>query len=193
MSERTPKAMLREYLQTSREAMVWKMDGLTEYDIRRPMTDTGTNLLGMVKHLASVEFSYFGDTFDRPSGEPLPWLDPDAEVNADMWVTADESSEYVIDLYRRAWAHADITFDALDLEATGSVPYWTPGNGTSLHHLLVHMIAETHRHAGHADVIRELIDGEAGVKPGASNLPAWAGTEWASYCERLEELARTFR
>ena len=92
---------------------MWKLDGLTEYDIRRPMVPTGTNLLGLVKHVASVELGYFGDCFGRPYDEPLPWLEDDAEPNADMWATADESREQIVGLYRRAWAHADATIDAL--------------------------------------------------------------------------------
>ena len=63
-----PKETLVEYLQSARDAMVWKVEGLSEYDARRPMTPTGTNLLGLVKHLASVELGYFGDTFGRPTG-----------------------------------------------------------------------------------------------------------------------------
>ena len=68
---------------------MWKLEGLSEYDSRRPMTPTGTNLLGLVKHVASVELGYFGETFGRPFDEPLPWS-VGAEANADMWATADE-------------------------------------------------------------------------------------------------------
>ena len=86
-----PKTDLHHYLQTARDAVLWKLEGLSEYDVRRPLVPTGTNLLGLVKHLASVDVGYFGVTFDRPFGEPLPWLDDDAEPNADLWVTAEES------------------------------------------------------------------------------------------------------
>ena len=103
----------RGYLQAGREALLWKLDGLSEYDIRRPMVPTGTNLLGLIKHVASVELGYFGDTFGRPSGERLPWLEDDAEPNADMWATAEESREQITGLYRRAWAHSDATIGAL--------------------------------------------------------------------------------
>jgi hypothetical protein len=65
------KAELRRYLQEGREAIVWKLSGLSEYDIRRPLTPTGTNLLGLVKHLAGVEADYFGVVFNRPFGEEL--------------------------------------------------------------------------------------------------------------------------
>ena len=88
MTIANPKTDLHRYLRTGREALLWKLDGLSEYDIRRPLVPSGTNLLGLIKHVASVEAGYFGDTFGRPFGEPLPWLDDDAEPNADMWATS---------------------------------------------------------------------------------------------------------
>src|SRR5918995_4766377 len=91
MPEADPKADLCRYLRVAREALLWKLDGLSEYDVRRPLVPTGTNLLGLVKHVASVAAGYFGDTFGRPYPEPLPWMDDDAEPNADMWATVDES------------------------------------------------------------------------------------------------------
>src|SRR3954447_21230257 len=97
------KADLALYLQRGREALLWKLDGVSEYDVRRPLVPTGTNLLGLVKHVASVEAGYLGEVFGRPFPEPLPWLDSDAEPNADMWATAEESRQHVIDLYRRVW------------------------------------------------------------------------------------------
>lgn len=121
MTTMQPKVMLVRYLQRGREAMLWKLEGASEYDVRRPLTPTGTNLLGLVKHLASVEFGYFGETFDRPSDEPLPWAEDDAEPNADMWATADQSREDIIALYHRAWAHADATIAVLPLDAVGHV------------------------------------------------------------------------
>src|SRR5215212_8046213 len=103
MAGSDPKADLRHYLQTGREALVWKLDGLSEYDVRRPMVRTGTNLLGLVKHVASVEAGYFGETFGRPFDQSFPWFSEDAEANADMWATADESRQAMIDLYLRVW------------------------------------------------------------------------------------------
>src|SRR5690349_16545775 len=100
------KDLMHDYLRKAREAMLWKLDGLGEYDIRRPLTPTGTNLLGLVKHLSIVEAWYFGRTFDRTFPDNLPWWDDDAEPNADSWVTADESRADIVDLYRRVWAHA---------------------------------------------------------------------------------------
>jgi uncharacterized damage-inducible protein DinB len=194
MSGSDPKADLSLYLQRAREALVWKLDGLSEYDVRRPLVPTGTNLLGLVKHVASVEAGYFGATFGRPFGEPLPWLDEDAEPNADMWATAEESRDDIVAFYRRVWAHSDATIEALPLDALGRVPWWSPDtNEVTLHRILVHMIAETDRHAGHADIVRELIDGAAGVRPDSDNLPDLDQTSWTSYRDRLEAVAREAR
>lgn len=124
MTSIEPKVDLQSYLQTAREALLWKLESLEEYDVRRPMTSTGTNLLGLVKHLAGVEAGYFGVCFKRPFEQVLPWLQDDAEPNSDMWATAEESREGVVDLYRRVWAHADATIKALTLDATGQVPWW---------------------------------------------------------------------
>lgn len=190
MSAPDPKSDLQRYLQMARDALVWKLDGLSEYDVRRPMTPTGTNLLGLIKHLAGVEAGYLGQVFERPLEEPIPWMEPDVEANADMWATAEESREDIVELYRRVWTHADATIDALDLDATGNVPWWPEDRReVTLHRVLVHLIAETHRHAGHADIVRESIDSTAGLRRDNDNL--WAPEEgWGSYRERLEEVAR---
>ncbi len=190
MSGPDPKADLRHYLQLAREALLWKLDGVAEYDVRRPLVPTGTNLLGLVKHVASVEAGYLGEVFGRPFPRPLPWLGEDAEPNADMWATADESRREIIDLYRSVWAHSDATVDHLDLDAEGTVAWWPPErNPVRLHVILVHMIAETNRHAGHADLVRELIDGSAGVRAGNSNLPDAGAQWWLEYRQRLEHAA----
>lgn len=191
MTNSDTKAELRRYLQAGRDAMVWKLDGLTEYDVRRPLVPTGTNLLGLVKHLAGVEAGYFGYTFGRPFDEPLPWMATDAGPNADMWATPEESREHIVDLYRRVWTHADGTIAELDLDATGTVPWWPPEHATTtLHRILVHVIAETHRHAGHADLVRELIDGAAGLRPDNGNLPDADREWWSRYRDRVEDAAR---
>ncbi|MER7079548.1 Protein of unknown function [Saccharopolyspora kobensis] len=185
-----PKADLVRYLKSGREALLWKLDGLSEYDVRRPLTPTGTNLLGLVKHVASMEAGYFGVVFDRPFPEPLPWLAEDAELNADMWATADQSREWVVDFYHRAWAHSDATIEALELDARGRVPWWPADrNEATLHRILVHVIAETDRHAGHADIVRELIDGEVGMVNGNENMPPADKAWWADYRARLERVA----
>jgi Protein of unknown function (DUF664) len=191
MTNADPKSILQRYLQTGREALMWKLEGVSEYDSRRPLVPTGTNLLGLVKHAAGVEVGYFGETFGRPFPEPLPWFDEGAEPNADMWATPDESREDITGLYRRAWAHSDATIESLPLDAAGTVAWWPPERREStLHTILVHVIAETHRHAGHADIVRELIDGAVGLRKDNSNLPEADRTWWETYRDRLEQTAR---
>jgi uncharacterized damage-inducible protein DinB len=191
MADTDPKATLHRYLQTGRDAVVWKLDGLSEYDLRRPLTPTGTNLLGLVKHLACVELGYFGETFGRPSGEPNPWFEEDAQDNIDMWATPEESREGIVDLYRRAGTHADATIAALSLDAPGRVPWWPNDTAeVTLHQILVHVVAETHRHAGHADLVRELIDGAAGYTADNSNLAFTDPAAWPDYWNRVEQAAR---
>ena len=190
----TAKDDLLRYLQAGRDALLWKLDGLSDYDARRPMTPTGTNLLGLVKHVSAVEAGYLGDTFGRPFPEPLPWFADDAEPEADMWATADESRTDIVSQYRRVWTHADATVDALDLDAPGAVPWWPESRrDVTLHVVLVHLIAEVHRHAGHADVLRETIDGGAGRSPGNDNLSLRDDAARRAHRERVEAAARTFR
>jgi hypothetical protein len=191
MTETDQKSELRDYLQRGRDALVWKLDGLSEYDIRRPMTPTGTNLLGIVKHVASVESGYLGDTFGRPPDLELPWLAEDAEPNADMWATAQESRDQIVGMYRQVWAHSDATVDALPLDTVGRVPWWPAERAeATLHRILVHMISETDRHAGHADIVRELIDGARGHRPDSDNLPEVGADWWPTYVARVEQAAR---
>ncbi|MBO1330693.1 DinB family protein [Streptomyces sp. VRA16 Mangrove soil] len=158
------KDNLHGRLRRDRKTLLWKLDGLSEYDVRRPLTTTGTNLLGLVKHVANVEARYFGEVFDRPSPEPLPqWQDAD---DTDLWATEGETREQIIEFYRRTWEHADATIDELPLDAPGHVPWWPdPFSHTNLFAILVHVLGETVRHAGHADILREGIDGRTGVRP----------------------------
>ncbi len=186
------KPDLIRYLQQGRDVLLWKLDGLSDYDIRRPMVPTGTNLLGIVKHVATTEAGYFGGVFGRPFLEDLPWTMDGAEPNADMWATADESRQFIIDLYWRVWAHSDATIAELGLEAPGEVDWWPEERRhVTLHRILVHMVVETNRHAGHADILRELIDGTAGHNPVNDNLDNPAN--WEEQRAMLEEAAREGR
>jgi uncharacterized damage-inducible protein DinB len=198
MTDPDEKQTLQQYLQRSREALLWKLDGLSDYDIRRPMTPTGTNLLGLVKHCAGVECQYFGEVVDRPfpGWHDLDWReDDDAELSGHMYATEAESRAQVTDFYRRVWAHDDATIEELALDARGTVPWWPEERRhPTLHTLLVHTIQETARHAGHADIIRENIDGAAGLLEGVSNMPQEAGTaEWKRHYDKLAGIARSFR
>ncbi|KND30202.1 DinB family protein [Streptomyces acidiscabies] len=190
MTRNDPKDDLHRYLKAAREAVVWKLDGLSEYDIRRPLTPTGTNLLGLVKHLAGVELGYFGPTFGRVHGEDLPWEEEGAEANADMWARADESRAEVLGLYHRAWAHTDATVEALPLDAKGHVEWWGDNGDVTLQLIMLHVTAETHRHAGHADIVRELIDGKVGMRETNSNMDGGDATWYEEYRNKLEASAK---
>lgn len=157
------KDALWSRLRDARTTMLARVNGVSEYDLRRPMTSTGTNLLGLVKHLAGEEYGYLGETFDRPPAERPSWFRGDPATEIDMWATPEESSSYIVDVYRQATIHADETIRLLDLDSVGTVQHW-PGNGqTTLGAMLVLMLGETAQHAGHADILRELIDGVGGM------------------------------
>lgn len=194
------KAVLHRYLREARRALVWKVEGLSEREARMPRTPTGTNLLGLVKHAATVEIGYFGDVFGRPWLRPddAPWLaaadSPDADADAlqaEFFATADEPAERVVDLYRQVWDFADATIDALPLDAPGHVWWWREGNrDVTLHRILVHVSTELSRHAGHADILREEADGAVGMWPGNDNLAD--GFDYAAYTARLRGIAERF-
>lgn len=147
----------------ARATVLAKVDGLSEYDLRRPMTSTGTNLLGLVKHLAGEEYGYLGEVFDRPAKVCPSWFREHPATEIDMWATPEESSSYIVEVYRQATAHADETIRSLDLDSPGVVPHWAGNGRTSLGSMLVLMVGETAQHAGHADIVRELIDGVVGT------------------------------
>jgi uncharacterized damage-inducible protein DinB len=183
------KEELHRKLRASRATLLSKLEDLSEYDRRRPMTATGTNLLGLVKHLAGLEYGYLGETFGHPAAERLSWID-DGSIwqGADMWAKPDESSEYITGLYRRACAHADGVIAALELDAPGSVPHWPEDRRkTTLGVILIRMVAETAEHAGHADIIRELIDGKGGPDQDSVDDAAWH-----EYITRVRAAARVF-
>ncbi len=185
------KGDLHRYLQEGREALLWKLEGVSEHDARRPLVRTGTNLLGLVKHSAGVEADYLGAVFGRPFPEPLAWASDEAEDNADMWATPTETRADLVDLYRRVWAHSDATIDALPLDAVGLVAWWGPeSREPTLHRVLTHVVAEVQRHAGHADLVRELVDGSVGLRPAAPNLPRRDEAWWEEYRDRLEDASR---
>lgn len=184
------KDTLLAKLTEARSGVLASLDGLSEYDARRPMTASGTNLLGLVKHLVGVEHVYLGDSFGRRPPDVLPWVE-DGTIwqGADMWATADESREHIVGLYERACAHADETVAVLDLDSPGSVPHWPEERrATTLGVLLVRMVEETGHHAGHADICRELIDGRGG-----DDHDMFDETGWGSYVAAIQTAANTFR
>ncbi|WNF29248.1 DinB family protein [Streptomyces sp. C11-1] len=175
-------------LRRDRQALLWKLDGLSEYDARRPLTATGTNLLGLVKHVATVEARYFGEVFDRPSPEPLPrWQDSNG---SDLWATEGETRDQIIEFYRRTWEHSDATINELPLDAPGHVPWWPePWASTNLFAIMVHVLGESIRHTGHADILREGLDGRTGLR--AEHEKPIDEEARAAYCAKIEQAARS--
>ena len=189
MIDEFAKNSLHGRLRRDRKALLWKLDGLSEYDARRPLTATGTNLLGLVKHVATVEARYFGEVFDRPSPEPLPrWQDH--SNGSDLWATEDETRDHIIGFYRRTWEHSDATINELPLDAPGHVPWWPePHTNTNLFAVMVHVLGESIRHAGHADILREGLDGRTGLR--AEHEQQIDDEARAAYCAKIEQAARS--
>jgi|SRR5690625_3828262 len=185
------KSELHAKLRDAREAVLSRLEGLSEYDLRRPMTPTGTSILGLVKHLAGGEYVYFGESFGRPPQPQLPWVaDGTIWDGADMWATADESSDDIVGLYRQACVHGDETIATLDLDAPARVPHWPEDRrDTTLGVLLIRMLDETAHHAGHVDIVRELVDGRGGPDRDEMGDADW----WADYVSTIQAAADTFR
>jgi len=184
-------ADLQHYLQQSRESVLRALADLGEYDIRRPVMPSGTNLLGLVKHLATMEVSYLGDCLDRPPPFRLPWID-DGSIwdSADMWVTTDQSRDHIVALYRAAWAHSDAAIAELPLNRPAAVPWWPEERrATTFGHLLTRVVAETAQHAGHADILRETIDARGGLDHDDIGDARW----WSEYVARIQAAADRFK
>lgn len=186
----SPKDAFKGYLQGARDVLVWKMDGLTERQVRRPLTTTGTNLLGLVKHAINTEVIYFGTVFGRLWPTPDELVQPDDPDDlAGFYARADESRTQIVDLYRRVQAFADETIASLPLDAVGHVPHWGNAEITLLE-ALIHKTSDLQRHAGHADILREQLDGQVGLLPNASNQPD--GIDWQAHTARLTVIADAF-
>ena len=150
------KESLKVSLDRHRDAILWKLEGLSDDDLRRRLVPSGTSLLGLVKHLGAVEYGWFCTTFGRTT-EPLPFDEDDPE--ADLRIRPEETTEDVLAFYGRARAAADQVIGELDVEDTGTAWF---GDTVTMRWVLIHMVEETARHAGHVDILRELIDGMAG-------------------------------
>ncbi len=171
-------------------SVVYKLAGLSEYDLRRPLTPTATNLLGVTFHLAAQLAEYFGETFGRPfprEDEFYYRTEASADQQDDSWVRPEATSDWVVGLYRATWEHAQETFAALDLGARGQIPT-SPYAKVTLGEMMVHMVDEVARHAGHMDIVRELIDGGIGRYAGDGAIDT--DYDWVSYRERVQAGAR---
>ena len=186
------KAELHAYLQVTRGVVVAKCEGLSEYDVRRPVTASGTSLLGLVKHLIGIEQVYLGTSFGRPTPFTLPWVE-DGSIwdGADMWATEDEPREWLLDLYAQACAHSDETVAALDLDSPGSVPHWDEERPRD----------HARRPAGRAWSTRPRTTPGTPTSAGRSSTARASPTAtrsatrayWSSYVARIQAAADAFR
>jgi uncharacterized damage-inducible protein DinB len=184
------KEILHGYLRNRRADLVGKLDGLSEYAARRPMTLSGTNVLGVIKHVASVELGYFTDTFGRPTGREVPWFAEGAEPDLDFWAAPEETREDILELHRFSAEASDAVIEELPLDAPGAVPWWPEERrAVTLQQILVHMLVETSRHCGHVDIVRELVDGEVGQRAGDRMVDHRDLDSWAEHRARLEDAA----
>ncbi len=169
MDEQFERDTLTHYFTRSFDDLVAKVEGLAEYDARRPLTPTGTNLLGLIQHAGAVVLGYARLPWGRDLGRELMWVDTDDEPDIDLRVLPEVSRDEVLRLAADARA-AMIELLAGPLDATGEVVHWGPNKDVTVHRVAVHVIAELARHAGHADILRELLDGTAGMRPGDPNV-----------------------
>lgn len=192
------KDYLYAELREASQSVLAKLEGLSEYDLRRPMTETGTNLLGLIKHLAIWQARYLGEVFGLPSLEPLAaWADaegsgssePDALTSgADLWARAGETSDEIVALYRRVWEQSDRMVESLQIDSQGHVPWW-PQPDVALLNVLVHLVAETSRHAGHMDILREQLDGTTEQ----SDDDRYGSEFWSERFAHIEQAAKSVR
>jgi len=188
------KTVMHDQLRAQRAALLAKLDGLAEREARLPRTPTGTNLLGLVKHVACCEAGYFGEVFDRPIGVPMPWDEPgiDEGDNHDMFAVETEAMADVLTFAETCFRHADTTIEELPLDAPGAVPWWpVERRRVTLGQVLNHMALDSARHAGQADIMRELHDGVVGLRSPGSNLPDWDAERWQAHRDRLQRIAES--
>lgn len=187
------KAVWQRYYKERRDALISKVEDLSEYEARKPRTSTGVSLIGIIKHVLNVEAVYLGATFARP----FPQADElvtdeayEADPQADWYATADETTSGIVDLYRRVVVHCEQTVEQLNLDTVGRVNHWG-GAEVTLGQILVHNFNDLAQHNGQADILREQIDGSVGWRQTGDNVPE--GYDWSAYVTKLSALAETFR
>ncbi|MBT2248828.1 DinB family protein [Arthrobacter sp. BHU FT2] len=183
-------AQLREYLHDAREAILWKVEGLSDAQARTPLTPTGTHVMGLLLHLAVTEAQYFISCVGREIENPvIRGVIKADDAQADFLPPPNMTLVDAVEIYRETTVAADAVLDELELDAPAMVPWWTKHRHTTVERLLVHMIAESHRHAGHLDIVREQLDGFIGLRPSAPNIPDLTPEQWEEQRLRLNELA----
>jgi uncharacterized damage-inducible protein DinB len=152
------RATLTAYLDYHRDAMVRKVEGLTDEQART--SPASITLAGLVSHLLYVERFWFTVVVDGDENAPLPWNDDDPEADPDVdWKPAEPLAD-LVRMYEEECARSNEILARHDLDR---VIEGGPRSGVSVRYVLAHMVEETARHVGHADILRELVDGSTGV------------------------------
>ncbi|GID14626.1 DinB family protein [Actinocatenispora rupis] len=158
------KATLREYLSNYRLTVEMKCRGLdAEQLARRSVPPSTMSLLGLVRHLGSVEHNWFHRVLQDHRDEPRLLVSPDnRDADFDGAVADPAVVEEAFAMWKRQIAAADAWLDELDEADLGREVLVADGEPASIRDILVHMVEEYARHAGHADLLRERIDGRTG-------------------------------
>jgi uncharacterized damage-inducible protein DinB len=150
--------MLTEFLDYQRAVVLRKVAGLDDEQLRRPMTASGLTMLGFVKHIAYVERWWFRVVF---AGEPVevPWTDDDPD--ADWRVEPDDTTDAIVALYLEEIERSRAIASRAELDEIARNPR-VQDDDVTMRWILLHMIEEIARHLGHADIMREALDGATG-------------------------------
>jgi uncharacterized damage-inducible protein DinB len=153
------KAAIAEVLDTYRDIVHWKVDGMSRDDAVRNIVTSQTSLLGVVKHLVYVERYWFQTVLAGDAATMPAWRD---DPGFDWRIEDNESIDDIVDRYLAECARSRDVFDALE-----SLDAEFPRRDEMLtaRDILLHLIEEIARHVGHMDIIRELIDESTGWGP----------------------------
>jgi Protein of unknown function (DUF664) len=156
---RDERETLQGFLDWYRAVVEHKVDGLSLAQATTVMTPSGLCPLGVVKHLGWVERGWFRDVF---LGEDVEAIDVDGDNSAEFAIGAEDTVDSVVAFYRSEVAQARrIVAEASSLDDLSATSRELGGH-VSLRWIMVHMLEETARHAGHLDVMREKLDGRTG-------------------------------
>ncbi|MGH2735309.1 MAG: DinB family protein [Actinomycetota bacterium] len=154
----TEKEVLAGFLDHYRRTLLEVCSGLPDEQLRRQMVPSGTSLLGLVKHLAYVERGWFQESV---ANEPFDYPFPPDDTDADFRIGEDESAAEIFDLYESACRRSREALEAASLDDLVQNP--DRRMDYNVRWVVMHMIEETARHVGHADILREQIDGRTGA------------------------------
>lgn len=154
--------MLKAFLDANRDVMIWKADGMADEAGRTAPFASDTSMIGLLQHLAIVEKSWFLNIF---LGQDVDWgFDFDADRDAEWHFDGTETVAAAIEMYRAAIEESNRIIDDADLDDVAAKQL--KGEDYSLRWIVIHMVEETARHAGHGDIVREHLDGTLGYLPG---------------------------